>query len=184
MNQELLLEIFKYFAKFIPKEVLKDMFVKSKNTAPGYDELLAEVMAFSDEHVIPDIDAYIFSSNERFLSQKIKNSKKNVLYVEYGAVSYSPNDKHGIKTKLGLHVATPYVASLSDNPTELFQMSRQQVILMNILDQMERDQNSYEFCGDSQLITFPAEIVAIDPILFYDRTGWMGMFDYSSTNIL
>lgn len=184
MNQEVLLELFKYFAKFVPKEVLKNMFVKSKNNEPGYDELLAEVMALPDDHVIADIDCYIFSSNEEFLSQKIKNSKSNVLYVEYGAVSYAPNELHGTKTKLGLHVACPYNASNNDNPNELFKMSRQQIILMSILNQMEVDQKSYEFCGDTQLINFPAEIVAIDRRMFYDRTGWMGIFDYSSTNIL
>lgn len=184
MNQEILLALFKYFAKFVPKSVLQNMFVKTQNNESGYDELYAEVMSLSDKNVIPDIDCYIFSSNEKFLSQKISNSKNNVLYIEYGAVNYSPNEKYGVKTKLGLHVASPYNAKNQDNPNELFQMSRQQRILMSILDQMEIDQNAYEFCGDTQLVHFPAEIVAINPALFYDRTGWMGIFDYSSTNIL
>lgn len=184
MNQEILLNLFKYFAKFVPKEVLKSMFVKSKNNEPGYDELLAEILALPDTNVISDIDCYIFSSNEEFLKQKIPTSKGTLLYIEYGAVSYAPNEKHGTKTKLGLHVACPYNAKNNDNPNELFKMDRQQRILFSILDCMERDQNSLEFCGDSQLINFPAEIVAIEPKLFCERSGWMGIFDYSSTNIL
>jgi hypothetical protein len=91
---------------------------------------------------------------------------------------------HGVKEKLGLHVACPYSASNNDNLNEMLLMNKMHGILCSILDQMEKDQNDLNFCGNTELITFPAEIVAIDPPLFYDRTGWMAIFDYSTTNIL
>lgn len=183
-DQEILIYLFKYFAKFIPKDVLKKMFVKSKETVEGYDEIASEVLAAPDDLIIPGIDAFIFSANEEFLEKKIKNSIKTVLYVEYGAFSYAPNTRHGVKEKLGLHVACPYSASNNDNLNEMLLMNKMHGILCSILDQMEKDQKDLNFCGNTELITFPAEIVAIDPPLFFDRTGWMAIFDYSTTNIL
>lgn len=183
-TQETLIYLFKYFSKFVPKDVLQKMFVKSKDTQSGYNEIVAEVMSTSSECVISDIDAYIFSSNEEFLSKKVKNSRKNVLYVEYGAVAYTPNSILGLQQKLGIHVATPYSASNNDNLNEILYMDKQQCILLSILDQMEKDQKDLNFCGETELVKFPAEIVAIEPRLFYDRAGWMGIFDYSTTNIL
>lgn len=184
MNQEILITLFKYYAKFVPKPVLRDMFRKSSGQIPGYDEIAAEILAAADTHVIPDIDAFIFSANEGFLSKKIKNSKKTVLYVEYGAFTYNPNRMHGLKEKLGLHVAHPYSATNNDNLNEMLIMDKMYKILTSILDQMEKDQNALNFCGNTRLIEYPAEVVAIDPPLFYDRTGWMAIFDYSTTNIV
>ncbi len=184
MNPEILITLFKYYAKFVPKPVLKSMFKKSSGQIPGYNEIAQEILASPDTYVIPDIDAFIFSANEGFLSKKIKNSKKTVLYVEYGAFSYSPNQTYGVKEKLGLHVAQPYSASNNDNLNEMLIMDKMYKILTSILDQMEKDQKAYDFCGNSKLIEFPAEVVAIDPPLFHDRTGWMAIFDYSTTNIV
>lgn len=183
-NQQILIQLFKYFAQFVPKDVLKKMFVKSKDQQEGYNEVASEVLAAPDDLVISGIDGYIFSANEKFLAQKIKNSHKTVLYVEYGAFSYTPNTMHGVKEKLAVHVAYPYSGTNNDNLNEMLIMNRMHDILCSILDRMETDQNDLNFCGDTNLIEFPAEIVAIDPPLFHDRTGWMAIFDYSTTNIL
>lgn len=75
MNEDVILDLFKFYAKFVPKPVLKKMFAKTSKQLPGYNEVKAEVLSTSDDHVIPDIDAYIFSPNEEFLSKKMKNQK-------------------------------------------------------------------------------------------------------------
>lgn len=184
MNPEILITLFKYFAKFVPKQVLHKMFVKSSKQIAGYAEVSSEVLTATDDFVIPEIDAYVFSANEEFLTKKIKNSQGTVLYVEYGAFSYTPNRMHGVKEKLALHIAHPYSATNNDNLNEMLLMDKMYKILTSILDQMENDQNALNFCGNSKLIEFPAEVVAIDPPLFYNRTGWMGIFDYSTTNMV
>lgn len=184
MNEEILIRLFKYFAQFVPKPVLRKMFIKSGRQMPGYAEIAAEVLNTPDDRVIQGIDAFIFSANEAFLSKKMKNQKGTVLYIEYGAFSYSPNLTHGVKEKLALHVAYPYSATNNDNLNEMLIMDKMYKVLTSILDRMEKDQNSLHFCGNSQLIEFPAEVVAIDPPVFYNRTGWMAIFDYSTTNIV
>lgn len=183
-DQEVLIYLFKYFAKFIPKDVLKNMFVKKKDTEAGYGEISSEVLNAPDDFVIPSIDAFIFSANEDFLKKKLDNSRGTVLYVEYGAFSYQPNTIQGVREKLALHVACPYSASNNDNLSEVLLMQKTHTILCSILDQMEKDQKELNFCGQTELIRFPAEIVAIAPALFYDRTGWMAIFDHTTTNIL
>lgn len=183
-NPEILIALFKYYARFIPKPVLKKMFVQAKKQIAGYSEVAAEILAAPDDRVIEGIDAFVFSSNEEFLSKKMKNSDETVLYVEYGALSYTPNQVHGVREKLALHVAYPYAASNNDNLNEMLLMDKMYRILTGILDRMEQDQNELNFCGNSHLIHFPAEIVVIEPKLFFDRTGWMAIFDYSQTNIV
>ena len=184
MNQEILIQLFKYFAKFVPKAVLEKMFVKSGNRVEGYAEIASEVLSAPDDLRISDIDAYIFSANEGFLAKKVKNSNKTVLYIEYGAFSYTPNALHGVREKLGLHVAHPYSSTNNDNLNEMLIMNKMHDILCSILDRMETDQRELNFCRSTKLIEFPAEIVTIDPPLFFDRTGWMALFDYSTTNLL
>lgn len=184
MNQDILITLFKYFAQFVPKPVLKKMFVKTRKQLAGYTEISAEVLAAPDSLIIPDLDAFIFSANEDFLTKKLKNAKGTVLYVEYGAFSYTPNTSLGVKEKLALHVAYPYSATNNDNLNEMLIMDRMYKVLTSILNQMEKDQNSLNFCGNTKLIEFPAEVVAIDPPLFHNRTGWMAIFDYSTTNIV
>ncbi|MDU1892840.1 MAG: hypothetical protein E6767_19340 [Dysgonomonas sp.] len=184
MNPEVLITLFKYYAQFVPKPVLKKMFVKSRKRLAGYGEISAEVLAAPGELIIPDIDAFIFSANEDFLTKKMKNTKGTVLYVEYGAFSYSPNKSLGVREKLALHVAYPYSATNNDNLNEMLLMDKMYKVLTSILDQMEKDQRSENFCGNSKLIEFPAEVVVIDPAMFHGRTGWMAIFDYSTTNIV
>lgn len=185
MNQsDVLISLFKYFAQFVPKRVLEKSFVKPKNKESGYDEVKVEVLSTSEDLIIPDIDAFVFSANEDFVSDKVKNSNGIVLYIEYGAFTYTPNIHQGVKEKLAIHVAYPYNMKNSDNLNESLMMNRMHNILCSILDRMEKDQNSLDFCGNKTLIDFPAEIVAIAPSLFYDRTGWMAIFDNSSTNVL
>ena len=184
MNEDILIRLFKFYAKFVPKPVLKKMFVKNSKQLPGYNEIAAEVQAAPETHVIKDIDAFVFSANEEFLSKKMKNQKGTVLYVEYGAFRYTPNREHGVKEKIALHVAHPYSATNNDNLNETLLMSRTHSIITYILDEMEKEQNSLGFCGDTKLVEFPAEIVAIDPPTFFDRIGWMGIFDFSTTNRL
>ncbi len=184
MNADIVLTLFKYYAKFVPKPVLEKMFVKTNGQRNGYEEIAGEVLSATDDYVIPELDAFIFSPNEDFLSKRIKNSNKTVLYVEYGAISYSPDQMNGIKEKLAVHVAQPYAKTNNDNLNETLIMSETYRILTSILDRMEKDQQTLDFCGLRQLIEFPAEIVVIDPNMFYDRTGWMAIFDYTTTNIL
>lgn len=183
MNQmDVLLTLFKYYAQFVPKEVLTRMFAGAD--VSGYDEVRTEVLNAPDTLVIRDFDTFVFSSNEKYVAQEVKSTKEAVLYVEYGAFNYDPTEMNGVSEKLAVCVAFPYSKANSDNLAETLLMNRMHNLLCSILDQMEKDQTGLDFCGTRELIRFPAEIVPVDPELFYDRAGWMAIFDHTTTNLI
>lgn len=185
MNQyDILIDLFKYFAQFVPKDVLKKSFVKPQKEELGYDQVRAEALNTPNDRAIEGIDSFVFSANEEFVSDQVKNSKGVVLYVEYGAFTYQPNTLHGVKEHIGITVAYPYSMKSSDNLNESLLMNRMHNILCSILDRMETDQSSLEFCGNKTLIDFPVNIVAITPELFHNRTGWTAVFENSLTNMI
>ncbi|MFT4072808.1 MAG: hypothetical protein QM654_12905 [Dysgonamonadaceae bacterium] len=183
MNQDIIVTLFKYYSKFVSKEVLRKMFKQVSRKSVGYDEVVADILSQNEDAVIPDIDAYIYSANERFVSEKIPNSDGTILFVEYGAFSYDPTSANGISEKLAVHIACPYTMTNNDNMNEALIMNRMYAILCSILDAMQADQSNLNFCGTTKLVNFPVEIVSIDPSTLYDRIGFMAMFDYSTTDL-
>lgn len=186
MNQtEMLLNLFKYFTKFVSKEVLQKMLsISASSQRQGYGQIESEILNTSDKDVIETLSAYVFSMNEKFVSDKIRNNKEMVLYVEFGAISYNPQIALGTKQNLAIYVAYPYNIANNDNLNEILIMDQTQQILFQILNNMQKDQSQLDFCGDRELIKFPAEIIPIEPMTFYDHIGWMGVFDYSQTNLI
>lgn len=181
---DIIVTLFKYFSKFVKKEILQAMLVNSEGSQqPGYAEIEAEILNQPDDFVIDDIDMFVFSTNEKFVSDRMKNVDKISLFVEYGAFAYDPTKPLGVRQKLAVHVAFPYSMANNDNLNETLLMNRMHNVLCTVLDQMEADQTDLEFCGTRELINFPAEIVPIEPMLFYDRSGWMAIFDHSVTNM-
>lgn len=182
---DIIITLLKYFAKFIPKEVLEEMFVKGDSDEhPGYAELQAEIMNLPDTDIIEDIDCFVFSTNEEYVANQMRGSDKIVFFVEYGAFSYDPTEKKGVKEKLAIQVAFPYSMTNSDNIVESMLMNRMHNILCSVLDKMEEDQSDLNFCSNKKLIRFPAEIVPIDPHFLYGRAGWMALFDHETTNLI
>lgn len=185
MNQlDIIVTLLKYFCKFVKKDVREKMFVTPEGSRQiGYEELEAEIMSIPEDLVIEDLDLFVLSANEKTVSDRIRNASKTSLYIEYGAFSYNPTAIEGVREKLAIHVAYPYTIANNDMINENLLMNRMHNILCSILDQMEKDQTDLDFCGNRKLIDFPAEIVAIDPPLFYDRAGWMAIFDSTETNL-
>lgn len=186
MNQlDIITSLLKYFSKFVKKEVRQSLFVSPDGSKQkGYDELYAEIMAIPEDLVIDSLDLFVVSANEKMVSDNIRNSQKIALFIEYGSFSYNPAVMSGVREKLALHVAYPYTIANNDLINESLLMNRMHNTLCTILDRMQIDQEQLEFCGNRKLIEFPAEIVAIDPPLFYDRAGWMGIFDSTETNLV
>ena len=185
MNIDAVLTLFRYYAKFVPKEALEKIFVLTGSSGvPGYDETAAEMLNLPDDDVISDISSYIYSINEKFVSDKIRNNEKIILYVEYGAISYDPTRPKGTSQKLAVYVAFPLSMANNDNLKESLLMEKTLDILATILNKMETDQSDLDFCGNTKLIEFPAEIYPIESYAFYDHTGWMAMLDYETTNMI
>ena len=181
MTPDLIIELFKYYAKFIPKDVLKKIFVQPVvSRFPGYDEIRTEVLAFPNAQVLPDFDTFVVSLNENFVSERMKNSKEFVLFVEYGSFFVDHTTTEGVKESLAVAVVRKFSDSNSDNLNEIIHMNKCFVLLDTILQAMSEQQNALDFC-DGSLVDFPAEIYPVDPAAFYGCGGWMAKFKKINT---
>ena len=181
---DLIIELFKYFSKFVPKDVLEKIFIQpdgSKKT--GYDEIKSEVLASGDECVIPEIEKFVLSINENFISDKMKNSNGIVLFVEYGKLNVDHDKPKGITEALAITVAYNFSEKNNDNLNEIILMNQCLEILHKIILQMGEEQEALDFCGDADLITYPAEVQPVDPNSFYGCAGWCAMFTNAKTDL-
>jgi len=186
MNQELITNLLRYFSRFVPVAVLKETMIQPDlSQFPGYAQIQAEILANPALPVrIPDIEKFILSINEKFVSERIKNSKGVILFVEYAQIEANFKKVNGIKQSIAISVAHNFSDSNHDNLNETILMNRCLHILMTILRQMIEDQGQIDFCPHIDLVTMPVDICVIDPKYFYGCTGWCAFFQNSNTILL
>jgi len=176
-KQDFILNIFRYYSRFVPKSVLQDHFSQpAVSRSAGYDEMVADIMDQGENNVIDAIGAFIVSSNEKFVRDSVKNARGITLFIEYGAFSYDSTVTDGVSEKMGISVCSEYNMSNNDNLNEALLMNNCNNILNAILEQMQTDQTDLDACA-LKLIKFPANIVPIIPELFEGRMGWTALFD-------
>jgi hypothetical protein len=72
---DLIINLFKYFSKFVPKNVLESIFIQPDGSRKtGYSEIESEILSQDNDSVINDIEKFVISINENFISERIKNS--------------------------------------------------------------------------------------------------------------
>jgi len=179
-KQDYIIDIYKYFSRFVPKTVLTDLFSQTTETKKeGYDELVSDMLNQSDDLVFPGIGTFIVSADRKYVEDKISNSKGFVLFVEYGEFSYNPLTTDGVSEKIGINLCRDFNFSNNDNLNEALLMNECNNVLNAILNQMQTDQTELNSCGYLSLIKFPADIYPIAPETFYGRSGWAAMFENS-----
>ena len=185
MNEDLIIKLFRYFSRFVPLKVLKEIMIQPEHSRlSGYSEINAEILADLEPEVrIPEIEKFVFSSNEKFVSERIKNSKGIILFVEYGNIAANFKIANGVKESIFVTVAHNFSNTNNDNLNEVILMNRCLDILMSILQQMIADEGQLDFCLSIELITMPVDIQVVDPSVFYGCGGWAAIFQNSTTLI-
>jgi hypothetical protein len=176
--EELIRNIHLYYAQFVAPEVRLAAALKTVRPLTGYAELKAELEAIPSHRAIPDVDAFVCSANEDYVSEKVRNSKKLVLFVEYGALTITENAK-GVRSadaELALTVAGNLPPADTDMLEQTIMMGRTLSVLLSIIAAMEDDSESLEACPIMQYITFPCTIQPIQPKEFFDHQGWVAIF--------
>ncbi|MDR0681761.1 MAG: hypothetical protein LBG15_07940 [Dysgonamonadaceae bacterium] len=186
MNEDLIIKLFRYFSRFVPVPVLQEVMIQPEGSRyPGYSEIESEILSSSEDSArIPDIEKFVLSINENFLSERVKNAKSYILYVEYGNITADFQKANGVKQTLGITVAHNFNDANHDNLNEVLLMDRCLNLLTTILRQMIVDQKQLDFCSSIDLITMPVEILPVDPISFYGCGGWAAMFKNATTVLL
>ena len=183
MNEDLIIKLLRYFSRFVPTEVLKETMIQpERSRLPGYSEIQAEILAEPVWDIrIPEIEKFVLSINEKFVSERIKNSKGFILFVEYGNFSADFLRANGVKESIAVIVAHNFSDTNNDNLNEVVLMNRCLEILLSIIRQMIADQGQLDFCSSIDLITMPVDIQVVDPVMFYGCGGWCAMFQNSTT---
>jgi len=185
MNEDLIIKLFRYFSRFAPLGVLKEMMIQpDRSQMQGYAEIQAEALSNPSPVRIPDIEKFIFSINEKFVSERIKNSKGIILFVEYGNIIADFRQANGVKQSLAVTVAHNFSDANNDNLNEVVLMNRCLDILLSILQQMFADMGQLDFCPSDELITVPIDIQVVDPATFYGCGGWCAMFQNAATIVV
>jgi hypothetical protein len=186
MNEDLIIKLFRYFSRFVPATVLKEIMIQPKQSRfPGYSEIEAEILSAQTVDVrIPEIKKFVLSINEKFISERIKNASGIILFVEYRDFIADFSRANGVKETVAVTVAQGFSDSNNDNLNEALLMNRCLNILMQILRQMIADQEQPDFCPSIELIAMPVEILPVDPTLFYGCGGWCAMLQNSTTIVL
>jgi len=186
MNEDLIIKLFRYFSRFVTVPVLKEFLIQpARSQHPGYAMIEAEIL--SDPALatrMPEIERFVLSINEQYVSEKIKNSKGVILFVEYGPIAADFKSINGVKQSLGVTIAHNFTHTNHDNLNEALLMNRCLDILLTILRQMTLDQGELDFCASSDLLTMPVDIQVVDPVSFYGCGGWCAMFQNSQTILL
>jgi len=181
---DLIIDIFKYFGKFVPKSVLEKNFVQpTTSRLAGYDMIRAEVMALPSTNELPELDTFIVSINENFVSERMKNAIGYILFVEYGAMTVDHTIPEGIIEQLAVSIVRKYSDSNNDSINELIQMDKCFELLDKILQTLMLDQSNLDFCGGA-LVTVPVKVEPVDPALFFGCGGWVAKFKKTNTKII
>jgi hypothetical protein len=179
---ELIINLFIYFAKFVPKDVLQNIFIQPiSSRRAGYDDIESEVLALDGTSVIPDIKKFVVSINENFISERIKNSNGFIFFVEYGKLSVNHEVEKGVVESIAVSIVHNFSDNNNDNLNEIILMDQCLEILDKILRQMGDEQEELDFCSGAELITYPAEIQVVDPMSFYGCGGWCAIFTNANT---
>jgi hypothetical protein len=180
---DLLINLFKYYSKFVPKEVLRELFIQpERSRKSGYNEIETEVLAMDNTDVIPEIEKFVVSVNEAFVSSRIKNAKGFILFVEYGRISANHDIIKGVVESLAVTIACNFSDNNNnDNLNEILLMNQCLEILDRIIRHMEDEQQGLDFCANAELVSYPVDIQVVDPVHFYGFGGWCAMFTNSTT---
>jgi hypothetical protein len=180
---DIILNLYTWFAQFVPASVLKQIYIQpEKSRKPGYSDIEAETLAAAGgPKMIPYIEKFIFSINENFVSERIKNAKGTILFIEYGNWSVNHDIAKGVTQTLAITIAHNFSDANNDNLNEIILMQHCLETLDRILRQMQEEQTGLNFCANGELITFPVEIQVIDPVAFYGCGGYVATFTHAYT---
>ena len=134
-----LIELYRYFAKFVPLDVLKKNYVKTPNDRSEAASIQEEVLGDQSTHRIDSIGEYLFMGDGDFILQRLRNSNKQILMVDSDRLNYEPNSDNGSKLSIGLSVCEHYNRSNTDVVSELATQNRCLETLKGILKVIKED---------------------------------------------
>lgn len=182
LNSQYVRSLMTYFAGFVSVDAINKLGKLPKNARlPEYDALISELQKV-EKKANTGISNYIFSINEKYLSDNVKAMSGKLLFVEYGNITLQGQVVTHAEVDLAITVASEFTVSNNDIINETLMMENNLATLNTILETMQQEQDSLEACPAIKLLEFPATIIPVSPSTFYDHGGWCAMFSRRSNN--
>lgn len=167
-----LIDVVKYFAKFPNRAGVLKNFKRSAATSEEYSELKEYITALPDP-LMPDISELIVSTNEKEVSERIRNIDNYFMFLEYGQLQGDFPDRMRIR-KVSFNLAV-YVC-YHDNGRGIDSME-EAIIMDNCLQKvfqlaklMIADDN--EILIHSRFAESVLNFSPVEPSLMYGSIGW------------
>ena len=164
-----------YFARFIPIRVRKEMLNQPQNARfAGYEEVKADILNVSEVQALPDFDSFVVSVNNKLVSDRVKNSRNFMLFIEYGDIKVlTANGVTRNEVGLSVSVASELNEANNDMLNEAMKMQRGLELMQLILTDMQEESKN---CGVLEFATSPVQVMPLDPSLFFGHGGWAASF--------
>lgn len=184
MNEQLIYDIFLYFAKFIENSKILTQFDKDDPFSVDYDTLKTSIENMSQGDTINELEHYIFGNDEDSLSNRLQKIDGKFLFVEYADISSDIKASMSTDDYMTIRVvvAENQNHQNSDEIERLIRNQQNLIILQNILRKMIDD--SEQLCPQ---INFPASkirIIPVEPTAFFSNVGWMAELIWQDNNFL
>ncbi len=171
-----------YFARFVPLRVRKEMLKQPQNTRfAGYEEVKADILNVSEVQALPDFDSFVVSVNNKLVSDRVKNSRNFMLFIEYGDIKVlTANGVTHNEVGLSVSVACELNEANNDMLNEAMKMQRGLELMQLILTDMQEESKN---CGVLEFVTSPVQVMPLEPSLFFGHGGWAASFVRKQTVI-
>lgn len=128
-------DLFLYFAGFVPKSAVSDIFNSSSSSVPGYAELLESCDNIDHSKVINGIDHYVFGIDQSSVTSRIASFSGYYLFIDYGSEILTL-DKIGSTNKslsIAATIACPIASLSSLDQAEMMLMSDNARTMINYI---------------------------------------------------
>ena len=178
----MIIEIFKYFARFPRKSGTLSMARLQQSPLHEYADTLSYLQSLPDDCLLPDIDSYVYAQSFDDLQQLIQKLTGTFLMVDYGEITFQQQRPRRIDTtqQIAVTVATK-VSDRTDALERLIVNDRTLSLLTAVYSRLlaDSDEGAFPWADrdrllSSQFVPFVAtELGAI---------GWTMMLELTATD--
>ena len=176
-----LLQLYIYFSRFVPVEVLKRNHVAGQTPDTGAEQLQQEVLDTESDERIETIGDYLFLGDQDFVLERLRNSRGQLLFVDSDRLDYAAHVDDGVRLSIGVTVAEHYNRSNASVVSELVVQNRCLETLKRIVSRLtnEPDDTGCPICLN---VEQSAEIRFFDAYQLNGLIGYTAFFTLTSSD--
>lgn len=169
-----LLDILKYFSKYPAKQAVLDCFSResSADKVAGYTELKAWANTLAETSYMPNVETFVFSSDETKVVKEVRNIKGLFMLLEYGNIDISSPDQMKLRERswrLAITFGFPQKRAGVDFMSEALIMDQLYQLAFQLQTQIKTDNK--EICDWLQMMDGSLNISPVEPKLLYENYG-------------